>query len=73
MYINTKTYVDMGPWMLHFPAGPSENRSARQVQWLSQHCNAPSTRLTNLVLKHNVAQLSNERQQHCCDSTLVLY
>jgi len=49
-------YVDMGPWMFHFPAGPFENRNATQVQWLSQHCNAPSVRPTHLVLKHNVVQ-----------------
>lgn len=49
-------YVNMGPWMLHFPAGPFENRSASQVQWLAQHCNAPSVRPTHLVLEHNVVQ-----------------
>lgn len=26
MYINTKMYFKMGPWMLHFPAGPCENK-----------------------------------------------
>jgi hypothetical protein len=57
MYINTKTNVCWhGSLDASLYSWSIWKQKCQQVQWLAQHCNAPSVRPTHFLLEHNVVQ-----------------